>query len=173
VVDVVHQVVDSPLGALRLYAEDDVLVGVYFPQQHVAAWSGAPVSDTHPVLVRAARELEEYFTGEGRAFTVPLRFHGTDFQRSVWTALTAIPYGAQRSYTQIAVAIGQPQAVRAVGAANGSNPLSIIVPCHRVVAGDGALTGYAGGLLAKRWLLEHEQKVLSKLPGGQMRLLPD
>lgn len=144
----------SPLGVLRLYAHADELVGVYLPDQdappapHVAS----------PVLSRAAAQLVEYFAGERRTFDIPIAPRGTGFQALVWRALTAIPYGETRSYGALARAIGRPAASRAVGAANGKNPISIIVPCHRVIASSGELTGYAGGLAAKRWLLEHEAR---------------
>jgi methylated-DNA-[protein]-cysteine S-methyltransferase len=144
----------SPVGALRLIADDEGLVGLYLPNQ-----TNAPEArevDAHPVLDRAARELEEYFAGARRSFSIPLRARGTDFQRAVWSELMRIPFGERTSYARIARALGKPSAVRAVGAANGKNPISIVVPCHRVVASNGALTGYAGGLEAKAWLLAHE-----------------
>src|SRR6185436_13964751 len=108
------------------------------------------------ILDWAERELGEYLRGERQTFTVPLRPQGTPFQESVWNALLAIPYGAQRSYADIARVIGSPKAVRAVGTANGRNPIAIIVPCHRVIASDGTLGGYGGGLPAKEWLLKLE-----------------
>jgi len=108
------------------------------------------------VLELAARQLGEYFAGERHAFDLPIAPRGTGFQERVWRALLAIPYGTTWSYGQLAHAIGRPSASRAVGTANGANPISIIVPCHRVIAASGALTGYAGGLAAKRWLLDHE-----------------
>jgi len=143
----------SPVGLLRLYAHGDELVGVYLPDQpapdapHVAS----------AVLTTAATQLAEYFAGARRVFDLPLAPRGTGFQQLVWRALAAIPFGETRSYGELARAIGRPAASRAVGAANGKNPLSIIVPCHRVIAASGELTGYAGGLPAKRWLLAHEQ----------------
>lgn len=111
-------------------------------------------NDTALPQVRA--QLAEYFAGAREAFDVPLRLHGTAFQRTVWTALLDIPFGQTRSYRQQAQHIGQPAAVRAVGAANGQNPISIIVPCHRVIGASGALTGYGGGIERKRWLLARE-----------------
>jgi methylated-DNA-[protein]-cysteine S-methyltransferase len=144
----------SPLGLLRLYAHADELVGVYLPDQE------APPAPhfASPVLSQAAAQLVEYFVGERRTFDIPIAPQGTGFQALVWRALTAIPYGETRSYGALARAIGRPAASRAVGAANGKNPISIIVPCHRVIASSGELTGYAGGLAAKRWLLEHEAR---------------
>jgi methylated-DNA-[protein]-cysteine S-methyltransferase len=152
----VQRTLPSPLGPLRLVADDLALVGIYFPEHRPApAHAGDDVA-RHPVLDLAARELDEYFAGRRRRFSLPLDPRGTAFQQEVWRALAAIEFGARRSYADLARQIGQPTAVRAVGAANGRNPLSIVLPCHRVVASDGALTGYAGGLAAKQWLLAHE-----------------
>lgn len=112
--------------------------------------------DAAPVLLQAERELEEYFAGRRTAFSVPLSMHGTPFQMEVWTALRTIPYGETRSYASLAAQIGRPRACRAVGMANHVNPLPIFVPCHRVVGADGRLTGYAGGLDVKKYLLKLE-----------------
>jgi methylated-DNA-[protein]-cysteine S-methyltransferase len=155
--DAVQTVIASPLGEIRLVALDDALVGVYFPHHSKPAWPEVAVDAGLSVLVQAAQELSEYFAGQRKLFSTPLAPQGTEFQRAVWQALLDIPYGEQRSYAQIAAAIGQPQACRAVGSANGRNPLSIFIPCHRAVGADGSLTGYAGGVSVKRWLLEHEQ----------------
>ena len=150
------RVVDSPLGPLALIAEEDALVAIDF---------GTPTGTTRGtaaaerVLDEAARQLDAYFAGELREFDLPLRPHGTAFQTDVWKALREIPYGETRSYADIARRIGRPTAVRAVGAANGRNPLAIVVPCHRVIGADGSLTGYAGGLELKRALLELEARV--------------
>ena len=114
----------------------------------------------HPVLGRAAAALSRYFAGEDIAFDLPLDPGGTPFQRTVWRALAEIPFGERRTYRDIAVAIGRPTAVRAVGAANGRNPLPIVVPCHRVVGSNGTLVGFAGGLRTKAWLLDHEAPLL-------------
>jgi methylated-DNA-[protein]-cysteine S-methyltransferase len=158
----VQRILPSPLGPLRLVASDLALVGIYFPEHRPApAHAGDDVA-RHPLLDHAARELDEYFAGRRRQFTVALDPHGTAFQRAVWRALADIRFGEQRSYADLARAIGNPRAVRAVGAANGRNPLSIVLPCHRVVATGGALTGYAGGLPAKKWLLAHEA---GQMPG--------
>lgn len=149
----------SPLGVIDLVATDDALTAVWFgapsPEQFVGVQTVSRVAD-HPVLAHAATQMAEYFAGARTHFDLPLGPVGTPFQQTVWRALLAIPYGARRSYRDIANAIGQPTATRAVGAANGKNPIGIIVPCHRVVGADGTLTGYAGGLGAKRWLLRHE-----------------
>jgi methylated-DNA-[protein]-cysteine S-methyltransferase len=148
----------SPVGRLRLVASDDALVGVYLPGLDSRASVQPPDERTirHPVLATAREQLAAYFAGERQAFELPLAPEGTAFQRAVWRALTDIPFGSTCSYAAIAAAIGRPSATRAVGAANGRNPISIIVPCHRVIGADGSLTGYAGGLACKRWLLAHE-----------------
>ena len=111
-----------------------------------------------PALEACVRQLGEYFAGQRKTFTVPLRPRGTDFQRRVWGALAEIPYGATSTYADIARTVGRPAAVRAVGSANGRNPVSILIPCHRVIGGDGRLVGYGGGLWRKAWLLAHERK---------------
>ena len=154
-----HRFFDSPVGTLTLVATDDALVGLSFPEHAGApSWPSRP-APRHPVLELAARELAAYFAGTLRAFTVPLDPQGTAVQREVWDAVAAIPFGQTRAYGEIARALGRPRAARAVGAANGRNPLSLLVPCHRVVGAHGALTGYAGGVSRKRWLLEHERHV--------------
>jgi methylated-DNA-[protein]-cysteine S-methyltransferase len=152
--------VNSPLGRLRLVAASDGLTGLYYPEHRHGRDPEADDVDHHPVLDLARQELGEYFAGRRIRFETPLApasiRGGTAFQLQVWNALLAIPFGETRSYGDIARSIGRPNAVRAVGAANGLNPISIFVPCHRVIGGAGALTGYAGGLEAKRWLLELE-----------------
>ena len=143
----------SPLGDLRLYADGHELTAVSLP-------SDEPVEAeqrSSPVLDRTRQQLTDYFAGTRRVFDLPLSPRGTAFQQIVWRALTTIGYGETWSYGQLARAIGRPAASRAVGAANGKNPLAIVVPCHRVIGANGTLTGYAGGLDAKRWLLRHEQ----------------
>lgn len=153
--------VETPLGRLLLLAVHGgarpTLRGIYFdaaPHAVAALPKGARQDDLAFVEVR--EQLEEYFAGRRRSFDLPLAPLGTRFQLEVWDALRAIPYGATTTYAAIARAIGRPRAVRAVGAANGKNPLSIVVPCHRVIGKDGTLTGYAGGLPSKRRLLELE-----------------
>jgi methylated-DNA-[protein]-cysteine S-methyltransferase len=160
---------ESPLGRLRLVTDGEALVAVDLPGYPSDAETG-PHEPDHPVLREASRQLEEYFAGRRRRFELPLRPHGTTFQRKVWRALEAIPFGATRSYADLARAIGRPTATRAVGAANGRNPLAIIVPCHRVIGADGSLTGYGGGLPAKRWLLAHEAGAPSGTAGARQRL---
>ena len=148
----------SPVGTLTLVASDTGLVAILWEDDapdrvRLGALANTP---DHPLLVQAERELGEYFAGRLTRFSVPLDMRGTDFQKSVWRALLTIPFGETRSYAQIATQIGRPTATRAVGAANGRNPISIVAPCHRVVGGNGALTGFAGGLDAKAQLLALE-----------------
>lgn len=145
--------IQSPLGKLRLYGTADELVGIYLPVQ---AAPEAPRRATRALDATAA-QLAEYFAGKRRTFDLPIAGRGTGFQQIVWQALTRIPYGVTLSYGELAKSIGRPSASRAVGAANGKNPISIVVPCHRVIASSGELTGYAGGMAAKQWLLEHER----------------
>ena len=152
-----HCFVDTPIGALRLVAEDGGLVEIHFAAALPPGDQDGGLDPDEPALAAAARELGEYFRGGRRTFSVPLAPCGTEFQRLVWDALREIPYGETRSYAWLAAHIGRPNAVRAVGAANGANPFAIVVPCHRVIGSNGTLTGYAGGLEIKRWLLEHEQ----------------
>ncbi len=146
---------DSPVGPLTLHSNGAALTGVEFdePRYPLAA---SPRGEDR-VLALARRELDRYFAGKLRAFSVPTAGDGTEFQRAVWAALSKIPYGATRTYAQQAAAIGRPKAVRAVGAANGRNPISIIVPCHRVIGADGGLTGFGGGLPRKQALLDLER----------------
>lgn len=148
--------IDSPLGELWLSANEAALVGVYFASQPGARARQAAAC-THPVLDLAAAELAEYFRGERRRFSLPIAPQGTPFQRAVYRALAELDYGELCSYAELARRAGHPGAARAAGAANARNPLSIVVPCHRVIGADGRLTGYAGGLERKRWLLQHER----------------
>ena len=150
-----HQLsLESPIGTLRLHATADALVGIYLPTQ--APPAPAPERAGHAVLERASEQLARYFAGELQRFDLPLSPRGTAFQHEVWRVLRTIPFGETWSYAQLAAALGRPSASRAVGGANGRNPLAIVVPCHRVVGADGSLTGYAGGLPCKEWLLRHE-----------------
>ncbi len=151
---------DSPIGRLRLVATDEGLSRLLFVQQadEDPDPDGDPAgTDNHRVLDEAATQLEEYFAGQRQEFDVPLDLTGTEFQRAAWSALADIPFGETRSYGQQAEAIGRPKAVRAIGAANGRNPVPIVLPCHRIVGSDGSLTGYGGGLPIKEYLLNHEQ----------------
>lgn len=142
----------SPIGALQVTEEDQCITRLCF-----APADTAPTAPDTPLLCRAAEELDEYFAGTRQSFTLPLRAQGTAFQMQVWAALSTIPYGRTRSYAQMAEAVGQPWAYRAVGTANHKNPLPIFLPCHRVVGADGSLTGYVGGLEAKAYLLALER----------------
>jgi methylated-DNA-[protein]-cysteine S-methyltransferase len=155
-------VVDSPVGALLLVAGDDGLAGLYL-HGHAKAPTVEPGWRRDPAPFDAVvAQLHAYFAGELTAFTIPLDLRGTPFQQSVWQALVDIPYGATTSYGKLAAELGRPGASRAVGLANGRNPVSIIVPCHRVVGASGTLTGYGWGLDMKRQLLDHEQAVLAR-----------
>ena len=148
-------VVDSPIGPLGLIASDTGLQAVLFDGRRIR------VEGSSPVLVEAARQLEAYFDGTLLTFDLPLELHGTEFQRRCWLALGSIPYGQTVSYGEQARRLGLgSDAARAVGAANGSNPLPIVLPCHRVIGADGSLTGFGGGLDVKRFLLEHEGALL-------------
>jgi methylated-DNA-[protein]-cysteine S-methyltransferase len=146
---------ESPVGALALVSNGAAITQLTF-EQHRHAFPLAPAG-ADPVIDQARRELDLYFAGKLKAFTVAAAPKGTAFQQRVWAALRAIPYGVTRTYAQQAASIGAPRASRAVGAANGRNPVSIIIPCHRVVGASGALTGYAGGMERKQFLLALEQ----------------
>ena len=151
-----HCFMNSPLGEITLLANDQGLAGAWFETHTTKANSLGEFSTTHPVLSETVAQLEGYFNGSLTQFNLPLAANGTAFQQSVWRALTEIPFGRSASYAELATLIQNPKAVRAVGAANGKNPISIIVPCHRVIGSNGTLTGYAGGLERKLWLLKHE-----------------
>lgn len=149
----------SPLGVLLLVASDVGLRAILWPNdtdERARVKLGDRKSGTNEILTQTARELDEYFAGERQEFDVPLDAVGTEFQKTVWASLQKINYATTQSYGQQATAIGKPTAVRAVASANGKNPISIVVPCHRVVGSNGSLTGFAGGIDSKRWLLEHE-----------------
>ena len=155
-----YKFIASPVGDLKLIASDEGLVAVTWkagrPQR---VPQDEPVENpTHPLLLRTEKELNEYFSRKRTAFTMPLDMRGTDFQKQVWEALLAIPFGETRSYGQIAKQLGNPNATRAVGAANGRNPIPIIVPCHRVIGSTGHLTGFGGGLDRKHYLLNLESR---------------
>ncbi len=158
---------ESPIGVLTLVASDVGLAHVLFEDQQPAD-VGLPDDlaevDDDPTLEAAAEQLREYFAGDRREFDVPLDLRGTDFQKDAWRALATVPYGETRSYGEQADAIGRPGAFRAVGAANGRNPVPIVLPCHRIVGADGSLTGFAGGIGTKRRLLDLEQ-AQQGLPG--------
>ena len=149
--------VPSPVGELTLVASDTALLAVHFPTSRHVPTSGGEAT---ALLARTRQQLEEYFARARTTFDLPLDSAGSAFQRRVWDALRAIPYGTTLSYSELARRLGDVSATRAVGAANGQNPIPIIVPCHRVVGAHGELTGFGGGLDRKRWLLEHEGALL-------------
>lgn len=154
---VTHTVVDSPLGELTVVGNDGALIGLYFADHRRRPNQMTLGARVDTGFEDAARQLSEYFTGERTRFDLPLAARGDAFDHRVWDLLTEIPYGESRTYGDLARELGNPGLAQAVGAANGRNPLSIIVPCHRVVGADRALTGYAGGLERKRFLLELEE----------------
>ncbi len=169
---------DSPVGRLKLVASEKGLTAILWENddpKRVPLENVAEKAD-HPVLLETEHQLNEYFLGRRQLFSIPLNFVGTDFQKQVWEALLTIPYGETRSYGQVALQIGNLKAVRAVGAANGKNPISIIAPCHRVIGASGSLTGFAGGLANKSFLLhlengEREMRT-SKNASSQLTLFP-
>ncbi|MGB6692117.1 MAG: methylated-DNA--[protein]-cysteine S-methyltransferase [Terracidiphilus sp.] len=161
--------IDSPVGQLELVASEKALVAILWENDSPerVRLDEVAKSETNPVIVLTERQLVEYFVGKRRNFTVPLDLRGTPFQRNVWEALLAIPFGETRSYGELARRLGNPQAARAVGAAAGKNPVSIVVPCHRVIGAAGKLTGFAGGLEAKMRLLALEQNKPGRNSAGQ------
>jgi methylated-DNA-[protein]-cysteine S-methyltransferase len=147
----------SPVGRIGIVENKGRIAGIFFAEKNPWRVAGTSVEET-PRIRTAARQLDEYFSGGRRMFDLPLDLVGSDFQRAVWAALLEIPYGETASYKTIALRVGNPKAARAVGMANRHNPISIVVPCHRVIAHDGSLGGYGGGLVAKRYLLELEKR---------------
>ncbi|EJL6393485.1 methylated-DNA--[protein]-cysteine S-methyltransferase [Vibrio navarrensis] len=151
-----YTIAPSPLGEMTLQANDEGILGIWFTTQTTRPDDLGQEDANHPVLGLALTQLNEYFLGKRTQFDLPIAAKGTAFQMQVWQALTTIPYGETWSYQELANAVGNPKAVRAVGLANGKNPVSIVVPCHRVIGKNGKLTGYAGGIERKQWLLERE-----------------
>ncbi|ATP42260.1 cysteine methyltransferase [Solibacillus sp. R5-41] len=149
--------VSSPLGMVEITSTENAITAVLFVDREETIHE--QTSETPTVLKDCYEQLIQYFNGERTKFTVPYEMYGTDFQKSVWTALTTVPFAKTESYKDIAIKVGNEKAVRAVGTTNGKNPISIIVPCHRIIGANGKLTGYAGGLWRKEWLLMHEQKM--------------
>jgi methylated-DNA-[protein]-cysteine S-methyltransferase len=158
----VFKYLDSPVGRLRLWENDD---------PHRVPLGEQKQDDQHPILRETEQQLSEYFRGKRKSFSIKLDFSGSDFQKKVWAALLTIPCGETRSYGEIARQVGNPKASRAVGAANGKNPISIIAPCHRVIGSSGKLTGFAGGLENKALLLGLEQRMMGKTSVRQMQLI--
>jgi methylated-DNA-[protein]-cysteine S-methyltransferase len=146
---------DSPVGVIEIIGSEEAVYSILFSEKEKALEKVN--ADTPVVLKDCLDQLDDYFKGKRQEFTIPYDMEGTDFQKKVWTALTEIPYAETGSYKDIAVSIGNEKAVRAVGMTNGKNKLSIIVPCHRIIGSNGKLTGYAGGLWRKEWLLQHEK----------------
>jgi methylated-DNA-[protein]-cysteine S-methyltransferase len=164
----------SPLGSLTLIASDLGLRAILWPRTELrsAGISGrVHLEPEHPILRRTAEQLDQYFNGTRTSFDIPLDLVGTRFQLAAWRALASIPFGTTTSYGRQAAALGMPGAARALGAANGANPVCIVLPCHRVIGADGSLTGFGGGLPAKAWLLDHEARIaagtIDSTPGWQ------
>ena len=159
-----YKTMKSPVGELKLIASDKGLAAILWEKDSPRRVRLGPVSEDkkHPVLLETERQLNDYFSGKRKSFSLQLDFKGTEFQKKVWAALLTIPFGETRSYGQIAKQIKSPKAVRAVGAANGRNPISIIAPCHRVIGSTGKLTGFAGGLETKARLLALEREEAAK-----------
>ena len=153
--------IESPVGELQVFASENGLCGLLWPGVELSRFGddikSAEIA-SHPVFNALSLQLDEYFSGTRREFDLPLDLIGTKFQVEAWNALQEIPFGETRTYAQQAAAIGRPKAIRAIGAANGRNPISIVVPCHRVIGKNGSLTGFAGGINVKRTLLDLEQK---------------
>jgi methylated-DNA-[protein]-cysteine S-methyltransferase len=153
-----YSTIASPIGELLLRSDGKSLTGLFMTKQTHGAQRTRDWQRDDAALHEARTQLQAYFAGELRAFELPLAAQGTPFQQEVWRALCDIPYGETISYGELARRIGQPTAARAVGLANGQNPIAVVVPCHRVIGANGALTGYGGGLARKRWLLAHESR---------------
>jgi methylated-DNA-[protein]-cysteine S-methyltransferase len=152
-----YTLVDSPLGDIVIFGNDGTVSGLEFADSARATRPEPELARDDAAFGKVAEQLQAYFAGELTHFDVQIETGGTPFQRRVWQALLGIPYGATTTYGKLAAELGDPRAMRAVGLANGRNPISIIVPCHRVVGADGSLTGYGGGLPRKQWLLAHER----------------
>ncbi len=150
-------ILDSSIGPIQLTASDKGISGLIFDAKSDTGSTG----DTHPILNEARKQLDEYFQGKRKEFNIPLDMSGTAFQMKVWHAVTKIGYGTTATYLDIAKAIKNTKSVRAVGLANGKNPIPIIIPCHRIIGANGKLTGYGGGLWRKEWLLRHEGAILA------------
>ncbi|MEK4094343.1 methylated-DNA--[protein]-cysteine S-methyltransferase [Viridibacillus sp. FSL H8-0110] len=146
---------ESPIGVIEITGTDEAISSIMFSEQDRAV--NNKQDETPIILENCYTQLDEYFKGERREFTFPIKYEGTDFQKIVWNALTSIPYGKTVAYKDIAVSIGNEKAIRAVGNANGKSKLSIVIPCHRIIGSNGKLTGYAGGVWRKEWLLQHEK----------------
>ncbi|WP_409272798.1 methylated-DNA--[protein]-cysteine S-methyltransferase [Neobacillus sp. SCS-31] len=155
---------ESPIGIVEISGTQEAITSILFSEENKKV--NGLQDETPQVLRECYNQLDEYFKGNSFEFTFPYQFVGTDFQKSVWEALKGIPYAETGSYKDIAVSIGNEKAIRAVGSANGKNKLSIVIPCHRVIGTNGSLTGYAGGLWRKEWLLRHERSFQIKKAGN-------
>lgn len=156
--------VTAPFGELTVVASDAGVRYVMFPDDaHPKPLANFEIicDPSHKLIATTLKQLQEYFDGVRKSFDIPLDLHGTDFQLTAWKTLGQIPFGQTITYGQQAIAIGRPKAVRAIGGANGRNPVVILLPCHRVIGADGSLTGFGGGIDVKKWLLAHEQKVVA------------
>jgi methylated-DNA-[protein]-cysteine S-methyltransferase len=151
---------ESPIGLIEIIGNHNAVYSILFTERSEKV--NMITAETPEVLVECYTQFDEYFKGERYEFTFPLQFEGTEFQKSVWEALREIPYAETASYKDIAVSIENEKAIRAVGSANGKNKLSIVIPCHRIIGSNGKLTGYAGGLWRKEWLLQHEKSFNKK-----------
>ena len=161
---------EAPFGVVTVVGSGLGIRFVMFSNDaHPKPLEKLQISDTeiHESVNIAITQLEEYFAGSRHGFELPLDLHGTEFQVAAWNALAEIPYGRTASYGQQAASIGRPKAVRAIGGANGRNPVAIVLPCHRIVGADGSLTGFGGGIAVKKWLLDHEQSMLHKTTGNR------
>ena len=152
-----HDSFETPIGFIRVEANDSYICSIGFQERPVA------VSNACPLTIAAIKELKAYFSGGLQEFSLPLAPNGTAFELEVWNELSKVPYGETCTYLDIANCMNNPKAIRAVGRANGANPIPIVIPCHRVVGADGSLTGYSGGLWRKRWLLDHEARVAGRI----------
>jgi methylated-DNA-[protein]-cysteine S-methyltransferase len=169
-----YTIVQSPVDDLMLVTDGTALTGLYFMgREHIpAARTDWKLDPQRPLLQDTAKQLREYFAGTRKRFSVPVRFHGTEFQRKVWEEIAAIPYGETISYSELARRAGAPQAIRAAGTSTGRNPVSIIVPCHRVMGKNGDICGFGGGLDRKRYLLGLENSKVTAGMTNQKRELP-
>ncbi len=152
----VKHIIDSPLGKIAIYANDDSVTAVSFVKKE--EYPAEDENADHPLITQCVLQLNEYFQGKRKVFDLPLQQKGSAFQQTVWQQLLKIEYGKTMSYLELSKRVGDVKAIRAVGTTNGKNQVAIIVPCHRVIGSDGSLTGYAGELWRKKWLLEHEGK---------------
>lgn len=156
-----YNYIDSPLGKIEIRFDEAGIYAIKFISENEATKTASEM--IFPCVVEAAKQIQEYFTGARKDFDLKLQFRGTDFQNSVWKELATIPYGKTLTYLQMARRLGDEKCIRAAASANGRNPFAIVIPCHRVIGSNGSLTGYAGELWRKQWLLEHEAKICGTL----------